>query len=558
MSHIYVKCIPESERLEISVVYDKRTYNMSRLKEEEIGKCFARLQMNIMKIIQKRKNKKKKKSKEATPMEDSDSIISISMLKKGKTLLDTTPNIDAWTEDSELVIGDTKLQMEINSPTVISLSLPASIMSGFPIFPKSELEFVNIDHCKFVWYREPLPSASAKDADNVPVEISRERYYSPTPAEIGHRLSLTLTPLNGERVGKEVSVTSKFEVEAGPGLCPFEKRHLYTQKEAEKESLRVVSYNILADVYADSDFSRTELFPYCPPYALNYDYRKQLLLKEITGYNGDIVCLQECDRRYFESDFKPALDLLGLSGLLKIKGGQVPEGSALFYRRSKLRLLGQHDILLTEVVANEEKYSDLWQKICSLGPLKEKMEARSTALQLAVFESLDVKDKILMVANTHLFFHPKASHIRMLQMAICLRHIESVMSQYISEGKTVSFIFCGDFNSVAEEEINTFMTTKFIPSDYYLWNSSGEEEKLNDLELHHNFNIISGCGYSKYTNYTVGFHGMLDYIFVDSDNLTVTEVIPMPDHEDVITHIALPSIVAPSDHIAQICQIKWK
>ena len=47
--------------------------------------------------------------------------------------------------------------------------------------------------------------------------------------------------------------------------------------------IRVVSYNILADIYADSDFSRNELFPYCPPYALAIDYRKPLLLKEITG-----------------------------------------------------------------------------------------------------------------------------------------------------------------------------------------------------------------------------------------------------------------------------------
>ena len=48
-------------------------------------------------------------------------------------------------------------------------------------------------------------------------------------------------------------------------------------------SFRVVSYNILADVYADSDFTRNYLFPYCPSYALAIDYRKQLLLKELMG-----------------------------------------------------------------------------------------------------------------------------------------------------------------------------------------------------------------------------------------------------------------------------------
>ena len=48
-------------------------------------------------------------------------------------------------------------------------------------------------------------------------------------------------------------------------------------------SFRTVCYNILADTYADSDFSRTVLYPYCSPYALAIDYRKQLLLKEIIG-----------------------------------------------------------------------------------------------------------------------------------------------------------------------------------------------------------------------------------------------------------------------------------
>jgi len=48
-------------------------------------------------------------------------------------------------------------------------------------------------------------------------------------------------------------------------------------------SFRVVTYNILADVYADSDFSRDYLFAHCPPEILSIDYRKQLLLKELVG-----------------------------------------------------------------------------------------------------------------------------------------------------------------------------------------------------------------------------------------------------------------------------------
>jgi 2',5'-phosphodiesterase len=47
--------------------------------------------------------------------------------------------------------------------------------------------------------------------------------------------------------------------------------------------LRVVTYNILADLYADSDTARDILHPYCPPYALAIDYRKQLITKELMG-----------------------------------------------------------------------------------------------------------------------------------------------------------------------------------------------------------------------------------------------------------------------------------
>lgn len=46
---------------------------------------------------------------------------------------------------------------------------------------------------------------------------------------------------------------------------------------------RVVTYNVLADLYCDSDYTREVLHPYCPPYALSIDYRKQLYIKEIIG-----------------------------------------------------------------------------------------------------------------------------------------------------------------------------------------------------------------------------------------------------------------------------------
>lgn len=71
---------------------------------------------------------------------------------------------------------------------------------------------------------------------------------------------------------------------------------MYTVKEAEWPSVRVVTYNILADVYAQTELSKTVLYPYCAPYALQLDYRQNLIKKELAGYNADIICLQEVDK----------------------------------------------------------------------------------------------------------------------------------------------------------------------------------------------------------------------------------------------------------------------
>ena len=86
----------------------------------------------------------------------------------------------------------------------------------------------------------------------------------------------------------------------------------------------------------------------------------------------------------------------------------------------------------------------------------------------------------------------------------------------------------------------------------------GDEQFAEGMNFSHNLNIGSGCGKVEYTNYTSGFHGHLDYIYYDRDTFDVAQVIPAPDHKDVEFHTALPSIVFPSDHIAQICDLKWK
>ena len=49
----------------------------------------------------------------------------------------------------------------------------------------------------------------------------------------------------------------------------------------------VMSYNVLCDKYATR-----QMYGYCPTWALNWDYRKGILLKEIIDSSADIIALQ--------------------------------------------------------------------------------------------------------------------------------------------------------------------------------------------------------------------------------------------------------------------------
>lgn len=128
-------------------------------------------------------------------------------------------------------------------------------------------------------------------------EVGRTRVYVPSNQDIGCLLKLHGTPKDsGGRHGRPSELLSAGAVEAGPGTCTFDERHVYTTKEPAWPSLRVVSYNILADVYAQTELSKTVLYPYCAPYALELDYRQNLIKKELAGYHADVVCLQEVDK----------------------------------------------------------------------------------------------------------------------------------------------------------------------------------------------------------------------------------------------------------------------
>ncbi|XP_043107674.1 2',5'-phosphodiesterase 12 [Puntigrus tetrazona] len=551
MERCVVRCVPRESKLTISFSLNGSNKQMLREQAEPLGKALARIANSIVKGQNKAKKSKPNKEKSCAPADAEKAEIALRV--NDAPVPEDTVNADAWLDGAVLHVGDFKYKVELNPPTFTVCELPTSIMAGFPVCPKLEMEFGDLRDSEFRWFKESSPNALVSGDGDCWKEAGRGRVFTPSNLDIGLRVMLDCTPGNGSRLGEPKKLVSSGPVEAGPGTCTFDNRHMYTQKVTDGSSLRVVSYNILADIYAQTDLSKTVLYPYCAPYALEMDYRQNLIKKELSGYNADIVCLQEVDKVAFADSLSPALDAFGLDGVFRIKEKQ-HEGLATYFRRSKLKMLGRYDIMLSEALATDALHRELLEKVSGNPSLKEKIESRSTMLQVTVLQSLCDPSRIICVGNTHLYWHPKGGNVRLVQIAVALRHMKQVVSE---KHPGAGLIFSGDFNSTPSSGLFQLVCEGSVSEDHEDWGSGGPEERIR-AGLMNPFRLVSACGAPAFTNYVGGFQGCLDYVFVEPHALRVEQVIPLPGLQEVTTCVALPSVSHPSDHIALVCDLEWK
>ncbi|KAJ8726280.1 hypothetical protein PYW07_000978 [Mythimna separata] len=558
----YFRYIQQEEKVDITLLFDVkgsvRQFNFSRKPTESLQVLLTRMKTNIQKVIDKG-NKKKKVSQD-------NGDLHLELYDSKNVLINgnSTCN-DLFTMEGpvKLKLCDNFYEVVFNSPWVVSVNLPQSILAGFPVYPENfETQHAERDKCTFNWYKglSLTEKGNAVSEQHIQWELTGNKFiYTPDTQDVGMKLKFECIPGNDSMVGPAVETISKNLIEAGPGNCPFETRHLFTKQKLQNKSFRCVTYNILADLYCDSEHTRTVLYPYCPPYALHIDYRKQLILKELLGYNSDIMCLQEVDCKIFRNCLTPSMDSEGLSGVFYKKGKQVAEGLACFYRRDRFKFLEEESIVMAEAVQTKECLKSIWAKIQNNKPLTDRLLDRSTVASATTLESVDNPDEVLIVANTHLYFHPDADHIRLLQGGIFIYWLMDIQKNIRAKypNKRISVILCGDFNSVPSCGIYQLYTTGESPSTLPDWKSN-KDEAVNGLSLKQDISLASACGTPPYTNFTAEFADCLDYIFYDKTNLEVEQVIPLPSVEEFKLHTALPSVVFPSDHVALVSDLQFK
>jgi len=318
----------------------------------------------------------------------------------------------------------------------------------------------------------------------------------------------------------------------------------------EEPNMSVFCYNVLCDKYATR-----QLYAYCPSWALDWDYRKQQILKEISQRDADLIMLQEVETREFYGYFQPELHQRGYEGVFRAKsrarnmGDQdrkSVDGCAIFFKCSKFEMM--HDYLI--------EFERLATQIGSGAPdILNRVMPKDNIACGVVLEMKPDRQQVF-VTNAHLTWDPAFKDVKVIQSVMLLHEVEKVIAEHKKEGTKPAVIVGGDFNSTPDSGVLEFMTRSKISQQHPDLIGRDYKKFAENTGLAHKLNLRS-C-YNKempYTNYTHDFTGIIDYIFYSADTVVPSVVLGPADPATMGSFDGCPNPHFPSDHFSIAAQL---
>jgi hypothetical protein len=311
--------------------------------------------------------------------------------------------------------------------------------------------------------------------------------YTPAESDVGKVLTVVVIPQRPDHDGRgcEEAYQFKRRVEKLPHLPIIRplreefmdrsssqapprqwQHHDAMSQDDPTMSLRVVTYNILADQNLSRDVDKTDgtdrIYSHCKNEYLVKWRRHPLIVHEILQYQPDIIALQEVDTDVFADLIRPVLSAKGYEGYFSQKGADASsgmrEGCAIFWSLSVFESVRPVDMrtrtfreMIQEFSCDDERmHRSQWKSLEDMSELLENHDRLKRVLfdklghimQTVVLTQRQSQEKLL-IGNTHLFYHPMASHIRCLKMLIASRQLEIEHE----ENGHCPIILCGDLNS---------------------------------------------------------------------------------------------------------------
>ncbi|KAH8120388.1 Endonuclease/exonuclease/phosphatase [Phellopilus nigrolimitatus] len=203
------------------------------------------------------------------------------------------------------------------------------------------------------------------------------------------------------------------------GANPSDSRH------KPSEQTTIMSWNMLAQCLV-----RRELFPTSD--CLKASQRENMIFHEITTSGADVICLQEVDRL---EKLGPVLSSAGYSFAYS-SGPRKKHGCAIAFRTDVYKKVAEQTVFYDEAELHSEGPTAQFRKGSSF-------RTRNIGFIIAL-ERLSAEDQHIIVATTHLFWHPRYTYERARQ-ALVLTHSVCEFKEKNNLQASPSFL-AGDFN----------------------------------------------------------------------------------------------------------------
>lgn len=332
----------------------------------------------------------------------------------------------------------------------------------------------------------------------------------------------------------------------------------FTEETLSSDCISVVSFNILSERY-----STPQRYGYVPSWALEWKYRRELILQELASYSADIICLQEMEGAAYEEFFYPQMkERFGYESVfvqksrcktMNDKERRTVDGCATFYRPNRFRLEESTLLEFSQLAAHSPEITQS-EKIYQRLALKDNICLVTRFLDLA-----SIEPRQLLVANVHIHWNPDYPDVKLMQ-AILL--VEEVTRLAKACGRVQPHVLLmGDFNSTPDSGVYTFLGQGTIPAHHadFLDLPYG---KYADQGAAHRLSLCSVLSLtpetsSMETSVVPWFKGHIDYIWYRQDTgLVPTGVLGPLSKEYQGRIVGLPTQHLPSDHLPVMAEFR--
>ncbi|KAI9500577.1 Endonuclease/exonuclease/phosphatase [Coemansia spiralis] len=379
--------------------------------------------------------------------------------------------------------------------------------------------------------------------------------------------------------------------------APPDRQWIALDKDVKTDSpevITVLSYNVLCPKYATP-----QMYSYCPSWALAWEYRRDIIMSELTAFQPDIVCLQEVEANQYEEFFKEKLGELGYEGVFWTKSRartmseeerKLVDGCATFYKSSMFKCVASHLLEFQQSALSRKdfrKCDDFFNRFMT----------KDNIVGFAVLKHRKLPNEPMMfVANAHVHWDPEFTDVKMVQTAMLMEELAALGKKHApglaaaaqgttgpihsagSEGseahrvqiqqqqqqklfQKIAAIICGDFNSTPGSGLYEFLSRGRLDKEH---DDLERLEPYADYKRHglrHPFGLKSAyasIGELPLTNFSPMFNGTIDYIWYTTGTLIPTGVLGELDDEWMQQNVGFPNAHVPSDHIPIMAEFKWK